>query len=69
MNDWVLEERIETLRRELERVIATGVSLQDPQVMEISMQLDRVIAQYVRQQQDKERKGDTKQNTPRYGSH
>ncbi len=68
MRDWVLEKRIETLRRELERVIETGVSLQDPKVMEISMHLDRVIAQYLRQQQNQERQGDTDQNAPRYES-
>lgn len=69
MGDWVIGKRIEILRRELECVVENGGSLQDPRVMEISMQLDRVIAQYLRQQQNEEYDGDTDHNVPQYGSH
>jgi hypothetical protein len=69
MGDWVLEKRIEILRRELECMVENRVSLQDPRVMEISMQLDRVIAQYLRQQQNEEYEEDTDHNVSRYGSY
>ncbi len=53
MADRVLCERIEVLRRELEYTIEQGKSLQDPAVMGISMRLDRLIAQYLRQELSK----------------